>query len=148
MSTNPFDDENGTFYALRNDEGQYSLWPTADGVRATIASLVTGETTTLDADAVVYATGYRPADPFDLLEEIEPHCLRDDQGRSRVTRGYRLLTSPKVRCGIYLQGGTEHSHGITSSLLSNTAVRAAEILQSVLRARPAAPTGQPARAAG
>jgi len=28
MSQNPFDDENGTFYALANDEGQYSLWPT------------------------------------------------------------------------------------------------------------------------
>ena len=28
MSTNPFDDENGAFYALINDEGQYSLWPT------------------------------------------------------------------------------------------------------------------------
>jgi MbtH protein len=28
MSTNPFDDENGEFYALVNDEGQYSLWPT------------------------------------------------------------------------------------------------------------------------
>lgn len=28
MSTNPFDDENGTFYALVNDEGQHSLWPT------------------------------------------------------------------------------------------------------------------------
>jgi MbtH protein len=28
MSTNPFDDDNGTFYALVNDEGQYSLWPT------------------------------------------------------------------------------------------------------------------------
>lgn len=27
MSTNPFDDENGTFHALVNDEGQYSLWP-------------------------------------------------------------------------------------------------------------------------
>jgi MbtH protein len=25
--TNPFDDENGTYYALINDEGQYSLWP-------------------------------------------------------------------------------------------------------------------------
>ncbi|MFC5184127.1 MbtH family protein [Actinomadura harenae] len=24
---NPFDDENGTFLALTNDEGQYSLWP-------------------------------------------------------------------------------------------------------------------------
>jgi MbtH protein len=28
MSTNPFDDEAGTFYVLRNDEDQYSLWPT------------------------------------------------------------------------------------------------------------------------
>ncbi|MBW0092495.1 MbtH family protein [Pseudonocardia sp. KRD-184] len=27
MSTNPFDDEDGTFHALVNDEGQYSLWP-------------------------------------------------------------------------------------------------------------------------
>jgi hypothetical protein len=26
--TNPFDDDNGTFIALINDEGQYSLWPT------------------------------------------------------------------------------------------------------------------------
>lgn len=27
MSANPFDDENGVFYALVNDEEQYSLWP-------------------------------------------------------------------------------------------------------------------------
>ncbi|WP_434449419.1 MbtH family protein [Lentzea sp. E54] len=25
--TNPFDDENGTFLVLVNDEDQYSLWP-------------------------------------------------------------------------------------------------------------------------
>jgi MbtH protein len=25
--TNPFDDPDGTFLALVNDEGQYSLWP-------------------------------------------------------------------------------------------------------------------------
>ena len=24
---NPFDDDEGTFYVLRNDEMQYSLWP-------------------------------------------------------------------------------------------------------------------------
>lgn len=29
LSTNPFDDENGTFYVLVNDEEQYSLWPNA-----------------------------------------------------------------------------------------------------------------------
>lgn len=28
MSTNPFDDPDGIFFALVNDEGQYSLWPT------------------------------------------------------------------------------------------------------------------------
>jgi MbtH protein len=27
MSTNPFDDENGRFYVLVNEEGQHSLWP-------------------------------------------------------------------------------------------------------------------------
>lgn len=26
--SNPFDDENGTFYVLVNDEDQHSLWPT------------------------------------------------------------------------------------------------------------------------
>lgn len=28
MSGNPFDDEDGIFYVLVNDEAQYSLWPT------------------------------------------------------------------------------------------------------------------------
>jgi MbtH protein len=28
MMTNPFENEDGTYYALINDEGQYSLWPT------------------------------------------------------------------------------------------------------------------------
>ena len=27
MSTNPFDNENGNFFVLVNDEGQHSLWP-------------------------------------------------------------------------------------------------------------------------
>ncbi|MGW2817872.1 MbtH family protein [Streptomyces sp. NPDC001415] len=27
MSTNPFDDENGRFHVLANDEDQHSLWP-------------------------------------------------------------------------------------------------------------------------
>ena len=27
MSTNPFENEDGSYLALINDEGQYSLWP-------------------------------------------------------------------------------------------------------------------------
>ncbi|WP_069812289.1 lysine N(6)-hydroxylase/L-ornithine N(5)-oxygenase family protein [Streptomyces sp. TP-A0874] len=105
---------------------------TPDKVRTTVESLVTGEKTALDADVLVYATGYRTADTLGLLGEVEKHCRRDDAGRVRVERDYRVTTDPELRCGIYLQGGTEHTHGITSSLLSNTAVRVGEILTSIL----------------
>ncbi|MEV7452027.1 lysine N(6)-hydroxylase/L-ornithine N(5)-oxygenase family protein [Streptomyces nigra] len=126
-----------------------------DRVRATVTSLVTGEETRLDADVVVFATGYGPADPVGLLGEVADRCLRDDEGRVHVERDYRVATDDSLRCGIYLQGGTEHTHGITSSLLSNTAVRVGEILDSLLDRDPGpAPegtravvdgTGRPAR---
>jgi MbtH protein len=34
MSTNPFDDESGTFLVLVNDEDQHSLWPAFTDVPA------------------------------------------------------------------------------------------------------------------
>ena len=103
-----------------------------DVVHATVKSLVTGEETLLDADVVVFATGYSPVDPLGLLGDMADHCLRDEEGRVRVERDYRIMTGPDLRCGIYLQGGTEHTHGITSALLSNTAIRVGEILDSLL----------------
>jgi MbtH protein len=33
-ATNPFEDENGEYYALVNDEGQYSLWPVSIDIPA------------------------------------------------------------------------------------------------------------------
>ncbi|MTD55757.1 lysine N(6)-hydroxylase/L-ornithine N(5)-oxygenase family protein [Amycolatopsis pithecellobii] len=110
-------------------------------VRVTVESLTTGEKTVLDADLVVYATGYLPADPVPLLGELGERCRRDEHGRLRIERDYRLSV-PGVGGGIYLQGGTEHTHGITSSLLSNTAVRVGEILSSIVERRPGA--GRPA----
>ncbi|MEV7615021.1 lysine N(6)-hydroxylase/L-ornithine N(5)-oxygenase family protein [Streptomyces sp. NPDC089799] len=109
---------------------------TPDKVRTTVESLVTGERTPLDADVLVYATGYRSADGLELLGGIEEYCHRDEQGRVRVERDYRVTTDPELRCGVYLQGGTEHTHGITSSLLSNTAVRVGEILDSIVGRTP------------
>ncbi|MET8763004.1 SidA/IucD/PvdA family monooxygenase [Lentzea sp. NPDC004782] len=104
----------------------------ADG-RCVIESLADGSRVPVDADVIVYATGYRPADPVKVLGGVAEHCERDERGRLKVTRDYRVVTSDVVRGGIYLQGGTEHTHGITSSLLSNTAVRVGEILESVVR---------------
>ncbi|KIF72910.1 L-lysine 6-monooxygenase [Streptomyces sp. 150FB] len=105
---------------------------TPDTVHTTVRSLVTGEETSLDADVVVFATGYSPSDPLGLLGQVAERCLRDEEGRVRVGRDYRVATDLDLRCGIYLQGGTEHTHGITSSLLSNTAIRVGEILDSLL----------------
>lgn len=34
MSINPFDDDNGSFYVLINDEEQHSLWPSFADVPA------------------------------------------------------------------------------------------------------------------
>ena len=97
---------------------------------------------------VVYATGYQPADALGLLGDIAEHCLLDDQGRVRVERDYRVATDPGLRCGVYLQGGTEHTHGITSSLLSNTAIRVGEILDSVVERGQRDAPGRPHDAVG
>jgi L-ornithine N5-oxygenase len=112
----------------------------ADGVTVTVESLGTGEREVLEADAIVYATGYREADPTALLGDLADRCTRDGEGRLSVGRDYRLDTDDHLLAGLYLQGGTEHTHGISSSLLSNTSVRVGEILQSVLgRREPAVP---------
>ncbi|MFI0371788.1 lysine N(6)-hydroxylase/L-ornithine N(5)-oxygenase family protein [Actinomadura sp. 1N219] len=101
------------------------------GVRSTVEFLPTGERTTLDADVLVYATGYRPCNPLNLLGGVGEYCLRHTDGAVRVERDYRIATSGAMSCGIYLQGATEHTHGIGSTLLSNTAVRAGEIADSI-----------------
>lgn len=103
-----------------------------DGVRVTVESMTTGRRTVLDADAVVCATGYRHGDVTALLGDTASMLRRDEEGRPLVARDYRLLTEPACGAALYVQGGaTEHSHGITSSLLSNNAVRSKEILDSI-----------------
>jgi L-ornithine N5-oxygenase len=104
-----------------------------DGARVRVAFLPTGEAADLDADAVVYATGYRERDPFDLLGEAGAHCRTGPDGRPVMERDYRIATEPGREWGVYLQGATEHSHGIASSLLSMTAVRTGEIVRSMAR---------------
>lgn len=112
--------------------------PRPDGVRVAVDFLPTGRRTVLDADVLVYATGCRPRDPFRLLGDTARCCARDDLGRLHVERDYRVRTTDDLPGGLYLQGGTEHTHGITSSLLSNSAVRAGEIRDSILAHRTAA----------
>ncbi|WP_058235067.1 MbtH family protein [Devriesea agamarum] len=61
MTTNPFDDEDGVFLVLINDEEQYSLWPAFAEVPSGW-SVVLGESSRADAIAYVEAnwTDLRP----------------------------------------------------------------------------------------
>ncbi|MFF3914476.1 lysine N(6)-hydroxylase/L-ornithine N(5)-oxygenase family protein [Streptomyces sp. NPDC001852] len=115
-----------------------------EGVDVRITDTATGRTSDFTADAVVYATGYDAPDPALLLGDAQALCLREPSGPLSVARDYRVRTTEELTAGIYLQGGTEHSHGITSSLLSLSAVRAGEIRDSLLDRRSGAPTSRPA----
>lgn len=66
MSTNPFDDDNGSFYVLVNNEEQHSLWPTFADVP--------------DGWSVVYGEAGRQA-CLDFIDQnwtdIRPKSLRE-----------------------------------------------------------------------
>lgn len=104
---------------------------TANGIEVEVRSNLDGLTDTLTCDAVVLATGFEPAPLQPLLGDLAPSVAP----LLSVSRDYRLPTPADVVADIYLQGGTEKTHGLTASLLSNAAVRAGEILTSILERR-------------
>ncbi|MGA9870975.1 MAG: SidA/IucD/PvdA family monooxygenase [Rhodococcus sp. (in: high G+C Gram-positive bacteria)] len=104
----------------------------ADGIRASVEHGPTGLREDLVCDAVVYATGFTPLDLPGILGELLDEIEFDAAG-PRISRDYRVVTGGGG--SVYLQGGTEHTHGLTSSLLSNIAVRSGEIVKSVAGAR-------------
>jgi L-ornithine N5-oxygenase len=104
---------------------------TGGGLRVSVESLPSGRVEELDADALVYATGYQPADTLRLLGGAGELVERRHDGTPVVHRDYRLGLDRPGDAAIYVQGGTEHSHGISSSLLSNVAVRTGEIVTSI-----------------
>lgn len=115
---------------LRGASSVHKTEEDEDGVRVHILHHPTGTIDQIDCDAVIYATGFLPAP----LRAILGHLYDDlvlEQGQPVVSRDYRLATAPPAAGGLYIQGNTEHTHGLTSSLLSNIAVRSAEILQSI-----------------
>lgn len=102
---------------------------TPGGVSVRIENGLTGEVEQVTADAVVYATGFTSMPLGGILGDLyAPH---EPAEGARVSRDYRLRTTRPTAGGVYLQGGTEDTHGLTSSLLSNIAVRSAEIVDSI-----------------
>ncbi|NDZ94442.1 lysine N(6)-hydroxylase/L-ornithine N(5)-oxygenase family protein [Streptomyces sp. SID6673] len=111
---------------------------TPAGVDVTVSHGPTGLTEVLACDAVVCATGFHQMNLRSSLGGLADHVVTDPEG-PRVNRDYRVEMNRELPGGIYLQGGTEHTHGLSSSLLSNVAVRSGEIVRRIARDRVATP---------
>lgn len=88
---------------------------------------------TLQADAVILATGYRRDVHNQILKECD-HVNGSPDGTWAVERDYQVqlnrdLVDPDV--SIYLQGCNEQTHGLSDTLLSILATRGGEIVDSV-----------------
>ncbi|WP_344744475.1 lysine N(6)-hydroxylase/L-ornithine N(5)-oxygenase family protein, partial [Streptosporangium vulgare] len=76
-----------------------------DTARVRTCFLPTGEVSTIEADAVVCATGYRERDPLDLLGEAREHCRTGAAGELLVERDYRVAVDPGQSWGVLPPGG-------------------------------------------
>lgn len=102
-----------------------------DAVTVTVTHTATGEVSRLECDAVIFATGFEPTPPSVMLGDLAAHCEHDQHGRPVVDRQYRIKTSPAICGQVFVQGNTEHTHGLSSTLLSNLAVRSGEMVEAL-----------------
>jgi MbtH protein len=73
VSTNPFDDDDGTFYVLANDEEQFSLWPTFVDVPA-------GWRVVCGADTRANCLAYVEENWTDMRPKSLREAMADDSG--------------------------------------------------------------------
>lgn len=98
----------------------------SNGIELTLRDSATGATEQRRYDVVILATGYQRSSHRELLAP-----LKDYLGDYEVGRDYRLQTDPRLRAGIYMQGFSQDSHGLSDTLLSVLPMRAAEIAASI-----------------
>jgi L-ornithine N5-oxygenase len=100
-------------------------------VTATYRNVEGGPDTTIDADAVILATGYRYPMPLPVLLECDEFLHRNQDDEYAVLRNYAVEADAGFRPRIFLQGFSERTHGFSEVLLSLMPFRAAEIVAAL-----------------
>lgn len=107
-------------------------------VQLQLRDLATGSTEARRYDAVILATGYERRSHRELLAPLKDYL--DD---FRVDRDYQLIARPELETPVFIQGFSQHSHGLSDTLLSVLPARSGEIaaaleqrLEGVNQARP------------
>ncbi|SEE37970.1 lysine N(6)-hydroxylase/L-ornithine N(5)-oxygenase family protein [Pseudomonas coleopterorum] len=91
-------------------------------VQLQLRDLATGSTEARRYDAVILATGYERRSHRELLAPLKDYL--DD---FRVDRDYQLIARPELETPVFIQGFSQHSHGLSDTLLSVLPARSGEI---------------------
>ncbi|MEV6531357.1 SidA/IucD/PvdA family monooxygenase [Streptomyces sp. NPDC051639] len=103
----------------------------ADRATATYAHLDSGQTSLVESDAVILATGYRYPMPIPALSGIGDNLCMETPQRYAIRRDYSVESVEGFGPKVFLQGFAEATHGFSEVLLSLMPVRAAEIVRSI-----------------
>ncbi len=108
------------------------LTPTSSGYRLVLHHTEQGEDFTMESEAVVLATGYRPGLPA-FLEPIRHRLRLDPAGRYAASPTYSVDREDRE---IWVQNGEEHTHGFVAPDLGMGAHRNSVILAAILGREP------------
>lgn len=101
-------------------------------VKVSVKNTLTGDNDTYHCDAAFLGTGYRFDSSIKLINALRDFIIWDDDTHPALNRDYSVKTKD-MRAKIYLLGPTEHTHGLTSTLLSLMPQRAQEVLTSIIQ---------------
>lgn len=91
-----------------------------------------GTRTAVHADVIVLCTGYVEEKVPAILEPLRPYLRYDHDGDLIVSRDYEVAADDRLRAGIYLNGLTERTHGISDAAsFSMMALKAQRILEAL-----------------
>ena len=96
------------------------------GIELVLRNNANGDTSVSHYDAVILATGYERQMHRELLAPLQAYM-----GDFEVARDYRIVTDERCKAGIYIQGFSQASHGLSDTLLSVLPIRADEIAASL-----------------
>jgi len=102
------------------------------GVSLRLKDLSRDEDLAIEADYLVCATGFRPRSPLALMApDLAGRILTDDIGMPRLGRDHRLKTDDPGVPPLFCIGTGEASHGLSATLISNMAIRAGELADTI-----------------
>ncbi|MBO3143521.1 SidA/IucD/PvdA family monooxygenase [Dermatophilus congolensis] len=94
-------------------------------VEVILRNRIDGTEHTTHVDAVVCATGFRSRG----LSGLAPSLIGTET--PQVSRDHHVIVNGREVPGLFIQGATESSHGLSATLLSTIAVRAGELCQAL-----------------